>query len=56
MWFAVVANWKVETSVVQTTAYAEKMVYRAYLYTKVATELVVTAVRKFHTTMMLMII
>ena len=56
MWFAAVANWKVETSVVQTTAHAEKTVYHAYLHAKTAAELVVTTARKFQTTMMLMII
>ena len=56
MWFAAVANWKVETSVVQTTAHAEKTVYHAYLHAKAAAELVVTTARKFQTTMMLKII
>ena len=41
MWFAAVANWKVEASVVQTTAHAEKMVYSAYLHAKTVTDLVI---------------
>ena len=55
MSFAAVANWKVETSVVQATTIAEKMVYRAYLHAKAASELVATT-RKFQARMMLMII
>ena len=51
--FVAVANWKEETSVVQTTAHTEKMVYRVYLHAKAATELVVTTARKFQTTVVL---
>ena len=54
--FAAVANWNVETSVVQATAIAEKMVYRAYLHEKAASELVATTTRKFQAKIMLMII
>ena len=56
MWFAAFANWKVETSVVQTTAHAKEMIYRAYLHAKADTELLFTTARKFQTKMMLMII
>ena len=45
--FVAVANWKEETSVVQTTAHTEKVVYRVYLHAKAATVLVVTTARKF---------
>ena len=56
MWFAAFANWKVETSVVQTTAHAEEMIYRAYLHAKADTVLLFTTTRKFQMKMMLMII